>query len=934
MTWWQRLRNRDRLEYELDAELRDHLERLAADYVAAGMAPDAARRKARLEFGGLDQVKEVCRDERGLGFVDDLSQDVRYALRGFGKAPGFAAIAISTLALGIGANSAIFSAVNAVLLRSLPYAHAEQFVRLFEEVDAENGAGTAVRPTGITKTELDELRARAKTVTDLGVFVPRTVTLDRRGETIRLSGIALSPALMEAFGAQPMIGRLLERREESAGLNRVLILSHGAWRRHFDSNPQILGTVVSLDGDQYSVVGVMPSSFQFPDAEAQFWTPFIWPAMARLIVSGRLADGASIRTASDEVTNILRQMRGGAAYATWPPPPPPPPPPGMAPKGMPPAPPPPSGAAAADPQTTARKPLRIRFVGFQQELVAPIKPALLVMTVAVAFVLLIGCANMAGLLLARGAARQRELAVRAALGAGRSRLIRQVLTESLVLALAGGAAGTALAFGGIRLLQSLGAVLPRRDLRPAFYPAFSLPRLSEIGLDISALQFTLGLSLLTGLIFGLLPALRLSRSDRTDLLPEPSGSAVGGFDLFRRHRIRGVLIVAEIALATVLFIGGGLLIHSFVKLSSVQPGYDPDNVLTFQVVVPQGGSTLALLDDLATRLRSLPGVTAVGYADKLPMSVGRGVVPLRKTPAPLAGPPPPPTPGGDNPPEFPDLRIVSRAYLDAMKIPIIQGRSLEHASASGSPRAMLINRTLARSGFLGADPIGAQIYGSDPAPWEVVGIVEDVRQLGLDVQPGSQVFIAYDDVPSAAGIVATSPPYFTVRTESDPRAFVSSIRAVVEQLDARAALDNVATMDQVISNSMVRPRLNTVIVATFAALAVLLAVIGIYGVVSFAVVQRTREIGVRVALGARRSQVLGLVMRQTMVVTAIGIAVGVAGGVAVTRYLSGMLFGVTPLDPLTFIAASTAFAAVAIVSALIPARRATMVDPMIALRSE
>jgi putative ABC transport system permease protein len=548
----------------------------------------------------------------------------------------------------------------------------------------------------------------------------------------------------------------------------------------------------------------------------------------------------------------------------------------------------------------------------------------------VAFVLLIACVNVASLLLARAAARQREVAVRVALGAGRSRLFRQVLTESILLAFAGGATGIAVAFGGIRLLQALGAALPRRDLGPSF----SVPRLGEVGIDASVLTFTIVVSLVCGVVFGLMPGIRQLRSNQADLLRDQQGSSISGFSLLRHHRIRGLLVVAEVALATVLLVGGALLIRSFAKLSGVNPGYASTGILTFQVALPAGTPNVAFRDELVTRLEAVSGAHSVGYADQLPMSFGRGVVSLRTTPQPPLKPPPPPGPGGStNPPEFPELRIVSRDFLDVMGIRVVAGRGFG-ATDSARERVLLINRTLARSGLLGEDPVGAQVYAVGTEPWEVAGIVEDVRQYGLDQQPGPQIFIDFHQHPSAAAIGSTPAPYFAVRTNLSLTAMMPTIRAIVHQMNPQATLDNVATIDQLLSNSIIRPRFYAVLLGLFAGIAVMLAVVGIYGIITFSVVQRTREIGVRVALGARPAQVLGLVLRQVMILTVIGIGAGMAGAAAVTRYLSEMLFGLTPLDPMTFVAVPVIFAAAAALAALIPARRATTVDPLTALRVE
>jgi putative ABC transport system permease protein len=556
---------------------------------------------------------------------------------------------------------------------------------------------------------------------------------------------------------------------------------------------------------------------------------------------------------------------------------------------------------------------RFELVRVRDQLVAPVKPALLLLTVAVGVVLLIACVNVASLLLARTAARHREIAVRLALGATRVRLIRQLLTESLILALAGGAASVGLALGGVLLLRTFGAGLPRRDLYLG--SGVSIPRLDEVGLDFRVLAFTMAVSLLAAVLFGLGPAIRQSQSDRTDGLREG-----------RRSGIQPLLVVAEIAMALTLLIGGGLLIRSFVTLSQVNPGYDPANLTWFQVFPPRERSSgvplTAFAEDLVGRLRSLPGVRSAGYAVQIPTGNLLRQTSVRTTPEP-------PSPS-DAPQQGADARIVSTDFIRTMQIRIIAGRGFDERDGAGRPRVILINQTLARSGIVGERPIGTRIYALGEEPWEIVGIVEDVHQFGLDRAPASQVFIDFRQQPG----LSTNGLYVAVRTDGTSDAVAAGIRPIVRQLDPAATVDAVATMEQLVSNSISRPRLYAVLLGIFAAVAVTLAVIGIYGVIAYSVAQRTREIGIRMALGAQRVEVMGLVLRQTIPLIAIGMALGLAGAAGVTRYLEGMLFGLTPLDPSTFIGVPLLFGVVATIAAYVPARRATKVDPMVALRCE
>jgi putative ABC transport system permease protein len=540
--------------------------------------------------------------------------------------------------------------------------------------------------------------------------------------------------------------------------------------------------------------------------------------------------------------------------------------------------------------------------------VGSVRPALLILAGAVGLVLLIACVNVANLLLARSAARDHEVAIRRAVGASPSRLIRQLLTESALLASIGAAVGTGLAFGGIRLLQALAASLPRRDLGS---PGVSLPRLTEIGIDVPVLIFTIGVAMLTGLVCGLLPALRHSSAHEADRLRERTATP----------RVRTSLVIAEVAMAMVLLVGGGLLIRSFVKLSLIDRGYDSSHLLTFQATGRQSGheQAEAFANRLVERLRELPGVTAAGYSNNLPLvqlGFGRDVSPR------------PYTPGVPVRPPFPGLHAVSPGMVEAMGMRIIEGRSFSEGEAG--QREALITRAFARSGFFDGPALGRPIYSSRKKSWTVVGILEDISQFRLDQPPSSELYIR-EFVPSPVGLGGS---YYAVRTSSDPVSLVSSVRAIVRQIDPAATVDNIATMDQIVSNAMSRPRLYAVLLGIFSAAALVLAAIGIYGVLSYVVSHRTREIGIRMALGAQRAEVMALVLRQAATLTLTGIAVGLVGAVGLSRYLDGLLFGTTPLDVTTFTAVVVTFCAVATLASYVPARRATRVDPLVALRTE
>ncbi len=860
----------------------------------------------------MEQTKELHRDARSFVWLDDARRDLQYAARSLRRTPGFTLVAIVTLALGIGANTAIFSVVHAVLFQPLPFRHAERLVQLYENVPAAET--TAHRPQhvrGIEVRELLELRSRARAFSHVVSYGFALVSPVGSADTALLSGATVSAGAFPMLGTPPMLGRWISEAEERSDADRVIVISDAIWRRYFNSDPAAVGKTMTFTGnsafvgtvalgDPYTIVGVMPRGFHFPDDNAQFWVPLALKAptdarIHRMPVMARLADGMSAEAAVADVTAILQGLRGD----------------------------PPSD------RPDAPAPPRFELAHVQDELTAPVKPALIVLSVAVGFVLLIACANVANLLLARTAARQREIAVRIAIGAGRWRLIRQALTESLLLALLGGGAGIVLAFGGVQAFRALAANLSRFDLQGA---GVAFPRLDNVGIDAWALGFALGLSTATGLLFGLAPALRRAGADHTEALRESTASTAGRSGQSGR-RAQHVLVVAEIAIATLLFIGGALLMRSFVKLASIDPGYDAPSALTFQVALRgdryQAAQVEAFADDFVARLRSVAGVQAAGYARQLPFVILQDSFALRDTPdRPEGVPASPPV----------DARFVSRSYLKAMGIRVITGRGFDEADRVAHPRAMVINQTLARRDFADENPVGRLVYtGPDPEPWEIIGVVGDVRQFGLDRAPTAQFFADLSQWPARMTpniYLFPIGPYFVVRTRNDRSGIVANALALARQLDAEAAVYNVATMEEIASNSMTLPRMYASLLGMFAAVAVGLAAIGIYGMMAYAVTQRTREIGIRMALGAQRQAVLSLVLRQSLVLTGAGLTLGVAGAAAMTRYLEGLLFGLTPLDPPTFAAVALAFTSIAMLASYVPARRATRVDPLVALRHE
>ena len=701
----------------------------------------------------------------------------------------------------------------------------------------------------------------------------------------------VAPGYFDTLGVTASIGRTFGRSEEAPDSDGVIILSHGTWRSYFNREERVIGQTLTLansltpnpkgDSRQYVVVGVMPEGFDAANPQVQFWVPAQWNLKAGGSMIGRLADHSSMAAAEAELGVKLRAMRSGGPEIEY------------------------------------------QLIPALENVVESIRPALLMLSGAAVFVLLIACVNVANLFLARMGERHREIAIRTALGAGRGRLIRQLVMEGVLLALIAGAAGVALAWVGVGALRSLATTLSRIDLGVQL----AFPRLEEVTVDEAVLAFGGLTSLLTGLLFSLGPAIRHSRAGQgVDALRDSASTPHSGFSLFRRGRTRAILVLAEVALAMVLLVGAALMIHSFSNLSKVDPGYDARNVLTFQVALPAERYPLdqvkAFSENLVTRLNGAPGILGAAYG-QLPMVVVVESALFRKHPAVPANF----DPGG------PEIRLVSRDYLDVMAIPVVSGRGFRDEDGEGSARVLLINERFAKTEFAGKDPVGAQAFvGPDSSPWEIVGVTRDVRQSSLDRPPGPQVFALVSQWPGNNAFPLG--PYFSVRTRSEPLGAVSYVRGVVESLDQHAGLFNMATMEHIVANQMSRPRLYAALLGTFGALAGALALIGIYGVMSYAVSQRTREIGIRMALRAKAADVLCLVLRQSLFVAGCGVAAGLVGAALLTGYLRGMLFGVEPLDMMTFVLVTACFAAIATAASYIPARRAAKVDPLSALRWE
>ncbi len=799
-----------------------------------------------------------------------LWQDFRYGCRMLRRQPLFSAIAILTLALGIGANSAIFSVVNAVLLRPLPFKEPDRLIKLWETF-LPGGQGTVSVPN------LKDWREQNDVFTEIAAYQFGNFNLQGSDNPERVQGATVSANMFTVLGVEPQLGRGFLPEEDQPG-HRVVVLSNQLWKRNFSSDPQILGKDIALGGEGFTVVGVMPAGFQFPRRTTELWVPLVTTPVQNqargshfLFALGRLKPGVSEAQAEEQMRVIASRLE--QQYPE---------------------------------EQSGRS---VLLIPLQEEMVRNVRPALLILLGAVGFVLLIACTNVANLLLARAAGRRREIAIRSALGAGRGRLMRQFLTESVLLGLLGGVVGLALAKIGLQALVTLAASF--------------LPRADEVTLDGRVLGFTLLLSLVTGIGFGLAPALQVSRSSVQDVLKESGSSGNSA----RRNWLRSILVVVEVAAALVLLVGSGLLIKSFFRLQQVDTGLRPENVMTMGISLPDAKyptpETAALFyKQVLDRVTTLPGVQSAGIINLLPVQSwgfngdieieGQGPYPPGQ--APLA-----------------EFRSISPDYFRALGVPLVSGRFFnDRDNQTGAP-VIIINQTLARDLMPHQDPIGKRIRGLTPDWATVIGVVGDVRQSGLTNPTRPEIFFPYtQDQASALGKNMS----MVARATNDPTSLVSAIRAEVLAVDPAQPIYNVKTMQDVIADSVSNSRLNMVLLTIFAAVALVLAMIGIYSVMSYTVNQSTREIGIRMALGARPGHVLKLVVGHGLLLAVIGVVIGAVCAFALTRLMSSLLYGVTATDPVIFSAVSLAIMIVAVMSSYIPARRAIKVDPMIALRYE
>jgi putative ABC transport system permease protein len=874
-------------EAEIVEELAQHLDDVYERSLKAGVTEAEAKRAVLTELSDAELLRNEMRRSQKFAkaapvagggrtnLLADFLNDLRYAVRLQRKNPGFTIVAVIALALGIGANTAIFSVVNTVLLRPLPYKDPERLVMVWEE------ATKAGYPTDTpAAANFVDWRDQNQAFEGMAAIADESFNLTGSGDPERLEGRRVSANLFPLLGVEPQLGRVFAAAEDQPGSERVVVLSYKLWQRRFGGDAGIVGKTLNLNGAGYTVVGVMPARFQFPTADDEAWVPIAFTqedATNRgrhyLEVVGRLKPSVTLPQAQAEMSRIATRLQ--QQY----------------------------------PQSNTD--LGAVITPLHEHLVGDIKPALLILLGAVGLVLLIACANVANLLLARAAVRQKEIAVRVALGARRSRLIRQFLTESVSLSVLGGLVGLAIAYGGLVVLKS-------------FIPE-NISQAREISIDYKVLGFTLLVSVATGLIFGLAPALQSIRFNQIETLKEGGRDAATGGS---GKRLRGLLVMAEVAISLVLLIGAGLLINSFLRLRNVDPGFRAENLLTMRIVLPEPkyekrARRSAFYTDLVQRVQSLAGVRSAAVTTNLPLYRQGNSISVS-----IEGKPEPP-PGQE---QIVVTRMISPSYFDTMTISLLKGRGLTDQDTDDSPNVAVISETMARRYWPGEEPVGKRLaIGKVRSPEDliqVIGVAKDVRQFELTADPKPQMYLTYRQF----GFFDLRD--LVVKTDVDPASLAATVRNAVWEIDKDQPVSNIRTMEDILGDSIARQRFSMLLLAIFASVALVLAAVGIYGVMSYSVAQRTHEIGIRMALGAQTSAVLKLAVGYGLKLVGAGIIIGLIASFALTRVMSTLLFGVTATDPTTFMLISLLLIAVAAIASYIPARRATKVNPIIALRYE
>ena len=890
MSWKQHfaklrgLAGRRRHDEELDEEIRAHLEMEEQENRAAGKSPEEAHYAARRKFGNVFRAEERAREMWRWVWLETLAQDIRFGLRMLVKNPGFTAVAVLTLALGIGGTTAVFSVVEAVVLRPLPYRDPDRLVLVKERIPL-----VGPDPISVCAPDVIRFQRQNQVFESVAAFVTGQFDLSGDIEPERITADRVNSDLFSLLGVQPVVGRTFTADEDQPG-HLLAILSYRLWQRRFGGNPEVVGRTVTLDRQPYTVIGVMPRNLVFPlpgmdqGGPAEIFVPmaFTHDELSnegdnfRFSLLGRLKPGISLARANADMELIAYRI-----------------------------------LQAYPPEFRERIKLGAVALPLSGQVVGKVRTLLFLLLGAVAFVLLIACANVANLLLTRAADRQKEIAVRLAMGAGRLRIVRQLAAESILLALLGAGLGLLLAFGITRALVGL-------------MPA-NIPQVHAIGLDLPVLAFTLTLAILTGLVFGVVPALAATRTDLNSTLKEGGRSAMQGP---HHHGLRAALVVGQVALSLVLLVGAGLLVRSFERVLATQPGFQPEHVLTASLSLPaaqykQEQQVRDFYRDLVGRLEQLPGARAAGASTDLPLEAGWNHLF---------------TPEGSQPPPGAGLNLCYHSvilgnYLQTMGVPLLRGRYFTGQDKPGSTPALIVSESLAKRHWPGQDPIGKRLKWGPPEsndPWlTIVGVVGDVKQGALDAATMPHTYESYEQhgTPWSSLSVAA-------RAAGDPASLASALRAAVWGLDRQLAVAQVRTMDQVISGSIAPRRFTLVLLAAFAALAVTLAAVGIYGLIAYSVAQRTHEIGIRMALGAQRGDVMRQVLGQGALLMGGGVGIGIVGALILMPSLASFLYGVRPTDPVTLAGVVAVLVAVALVATYVPARRATKVDPMVALRYE
>ena len=869
--------HRSKLDQEIEAELRSHIEMRTADNMAAGMSPKEARRQAVLRFGSRPAMKERVIAADAQMFLNSLWQDLRYGLRQLRRSPGFTAVAILTLALGIGANTTIFSLVNGVLLRPLPYRNPDRLTIVWEK-DRDGS------PDNVGYATYLDWKTQSKSFEQLAVYSSWQPVLQVGGPE-ELNGLRVTSNYFRTLGIKPEIGSDFIPEEDTPKTNKVVMLSHSLWHNKFNSDPTIIGKPIEIGGGQYIVAGVLPASYQSlmtqgpPAGTVEIWRvlgydisqPWACRTCHHLVAIGRLRDSVPLAQATAEMDTI--------------------------------------SAALSKAYPKEYDDSGVILTPIYNQLLGPASSQLYILFVVVSFVLLVACANLANLLLARATNREREVAIRAAIGATRGRIIRQLLAENCVLGLLGAAAGIIPAFWTPKVLAVIGAG--------------DLPRLDQVHLDWRVLLFTAAVGLSTVIAAGLAPALQLSRTDAQESLKD--GVRVGGKVASRR--LRGLLVMSEVALSLTLLIGTGLLVRSLSRLLAVSPGFEPVNVLTMQTsAIGQRFNDNNIVRQYfayaVDRLSALPGVQSAAAASQIPLAGN-----VDKYGFHVEGKIHP------NPEEDPSAEryCITPGFLETMHIPLLRGRDISAADTAKAPQVLLVSETTAHRMWPGEDPIGKRVKlgGVDQPWWTVVGITGDVHHIGLDAAPDMQVYVPHQQWP-----FPDTQMVFVIRTVGAPLGISSVAQQAIHSLDSSQPISHIAPLENYVELSVQDRRFALILIGAFAAIALALSLVGVYGVTAYSAAQRTREIGIRVALGAQRYELLGLLLRQAMVWVACGVIAGVLASVVLTRFLASMLFDVRPTDPLTFTSVVLLVVAISAAACYIPARRAMRVDPMVALRYE